>query len=71
MNSLVLEVLNKNSLSCPECGENQRVDMLDADYSFAYQCNSCNSIIEKKENSCCVYCSYGEVKCPTQQIKWN
>jgi len=71
MDSLVMEVLYRNNLSCPECGEKQKSEMLDEDYSYAYQCNGCASIIEKKENDCCVYCSYGEVKCPSQQMKWN
>lgn len=69
--SLVTEVLSKNQLTCPECASQQSAEMLDTGHSYAYQCDNCLEIIEKKEDSCCVYCSYGEVKCPTQQIKWN
>lgn len=71
MDSLVANVLNKNKLTCPECASSQNVEMLESGYSYAYQCDNCSEIIEKKEESCCVYCSYGEVKCPSQQIKWN
>lgn len=71
MNNLVSDVLNKNELTCPECGTKQKGEMLEAAYSYAYQCNGCSEIIEKKNDSCCVYCSYGEVKCPSEQIKWN
>ncbi len=71
MDSLVTDVLNKNELTCPDCGSKQKSEMLEAAYSYAYQCNSCSEIVEKKEDSCCVYCSYGDVKCPDQQIKWN
>ena len=71
MNSLVMEVLYKNCLVCPECGAKQKVEMLETGYSYAYQCDSCLEIIEKKEDDCCVYCSYGEVKCPSEQVKWN
>lgn len=71
MDGLVIEVLSKNELTCPECGTQQAAEMLDSGHSYAYQCDGCKEIIEKKEESCCVYCSYGEVKCPSQQIKWN
>lgn len=71
MDNLVSDVLNKNELTCPECGTKQKGEMLEAAYSYAYQCNGCSEIIEKKTDSCCVYCSYGEVKCPSEQIKWN
>ncbi len=69
--SLVTEILSKNMLTCPECASQQTAEMLDTGHSYAYQCDHCSEIIEKKEDSCCVYCSYGEVKCPSQQIKWN
>jgi hypothetical protein len=71
MDSLVTDVLGKNALTCPDCGSKQNVEMLESGYSYAYQCDSCSEIIEKKHESCCVYCSYGEVKCPEEQIKWN
>ena len=50
MNSLVMEVLYKNCLVCPECGAKQKVEMLETGYSYAYQCDSCLEIIEKKED---------------------
>jgi len=71
MDNIVTDVLNKNELTCPECGTKQKGEMLEAAYSYAYQCNGCSEIIEKKSDSCCVYCSYGEVRCPSEQIKWN
>lgn len=71
MDNLVSDVLNRNQLTCPECGTKQKGEMLEAAYSYAYQCNGCSEIIEKKNGSCCVYCSYGDVKCPSEQIKWN
>ena len=71
MDNIVTDVLNKNELTCPECGTKQKGEMLEAAYSYAYQCNGCSEIIEKKPDSCCVYCSYGEVRCPSEQIKWN
>jgi len=71
MNHLVLEVLYKNRLTCPECGAKETVEMLSLEISRIFECNSCKEIIQANEDKCCVYCQYGKVKCPLQQVKWN
>lgn len=71
MNDLVLEVLYTNTLTCPECGAKQNSEMLSLESSRIYECNTCNEIIQSNEGECCIHCQYGEVKCPTQQVKWN
>ncbi|MBL4593526.1 MAG: transposase [Flavobacteriales bacterium] len=71
MNDLVLEVLYKNTLTCPECGSHQTVEMLSLESARIYECETCNEIIQSNEDECCVNCQYGEVKCPSQQVKWN
>nr|WP_269465522.1 GDCCVxC domain-containing (seleno)protein [Zhongshania aliphaticivorans] len=32
-----------------------------------YECHSCGTLIKPKAGDCCVYCSYGTVKCPPIQ----
>ncbi len=71
MNSLVMEVLYANHLICPECGEKQKVEMSSSENTLIFECCSCKEIIQTTEDECCVYCQYGEVKCPSQQVKWN
>lgn len=71
MNDLVLEVLYKNKLTCPECGATENVEMQSLEISKIYECETCNEIIQANEDECCVYCQYGEVKCTMQQVKWN
>ena len=71
MDNLVLQVLYKNKLTCPNCGATQTVKMLALEVCSVYQCNTCKEIIQAHTNECCVYCEYGEVKCPSEQVKWN
>jgi uncharacterized protein (DUF2225 family) len=71
MNDLVLEVLYKNKLTCPECGAQQKAEMSTMENSRIYECDTCKEIIQANEDECCVYCQYGEVKCPGEQIRWN
>lgn len=71
MDNLVLQVLYKNTLTCPKCGLKQNVKMLALEIASVYQCNACNQVIKSNADECCVYCQYGDVKCPSEQVKWN
>ncbi len=54
-------------ITCPECGVQKMETMpIDACVHF-YQCESCKSILRPKQGDCCVYCSYGTVRCPSMQ----
>jgi len=34
---------------------------------FFYDCQGCGALLRPKQGDCCVYCSYGDVKCPPIQ----
>ncbi|MGC9354704.1 MAG: GDCCVxC domain-containing (seleno)protein [Mariniphaga sp.] len=34
---------------------------------FFYECENCKTVLRPKSGDCCVYCSYGTVKCPSKQ----
>jgi len=34
---------------------------------FFYDCKGCGAILRPLPGDCCVYCSYGDVKCPPIQ----
>ena len=34
---------------------------------FYYECEGCNALLQPKPGQCCVFCSYGSVKCPPEQ----
>ena len=51
-------------IACPRCGHAQRESMpTDACLVF-YDCKGCGAALRPRAGDCCVFCSYGSVKCP-------
>ncbi len=57
----------KSTLTCPNCGHKKEEIMPTDACQFFYECQSCKTILSPKQGDCCVYCSYGTVKCPPIQ----
>lgn len=54
-------------LSCPHCGFASTETMpADACVCF-HECARCRTLLRPKAGDCCVFCSYGSVKCPPVQ----
>jgi hypothetical protein len=61
--STVLE----SSLTCPHCGF-VSVEVMPTDACvYCHQCAGCQAMLRPKAGDCCVFCSYGSVKCPPMQ----
>ncbi|MBL7683656.1 MAG: MerC domain-containing protein [Flavipsychrobacter sp.] len=65
---------NKNAIielqsiiTCPICGHKKEETMPVDACQYFYECESCHSRLKPKEGDCCVFCSYGTVKCPPIQ----
>ncbi len=56
-------------LTCPHCGHAKRETMPTDACQFYYQCEHCNTLLRPKAGDCCVFCSYGSVKCPPMQMR--
>lgn len=63
MTSLVLESV----LTCPICGTSKAETMLTDACQFFYECSSCGALLRPNAGDCCVFCSFGSVKCPPIQ----
>ena len=63
-----MENLERNStITCPICGF-RKIELMELNScQFFYECSKCKSILKPKEGDCCVFCSYGDVKCPPVQ----
>ncbi|SFF45331.1 MerC mercury resistance protein [Flavobacterium xueshanense] len=61
------EVELKSTLNCPNCGHKKDEIMPTDACQFFYECENCKLILKPKQGDCCVYCSYGTVKCPSIQ----
>lgn len=57
----------RSVISCPMCGFQKEEVMSGNSCAYFYECTSCRQIIKPKEGDCCVFCSYGTVKCPPVQ----
>ena len=56
-------------LTCPRCGF-ARPEIMPTDAcQFYYQCASCGTLLKPNAGDCCVFCSFGSVKCPPVQAQ--
>ncbi len=63
MTSVVLE----STIVCPHCGAARREAMPTDACQYFYECTGCHVVLRPKAGDCCVFCSYGDVKCPPMQ----
>ncbi len=57
----------RSTLTCPYCRFRKDEDMPEDACQVFYNCSSCQKRIRPKPGDCCVFCSYGSVKCPSKQ----
>ena len=58
----------QSALTCPECGHIKNEQMPTNACQFFYECEQCKTLLRPKAGDCCVFCSYGSVKCPPVQL---
>ncbi|MGB1206900.1 MAG: GDCCVxC domain-containing (seleno)protein [Chitinophagales bacterium] len=54
-------------LTCPKCQHQTTEVMQENACKVFHKCDACNNMVKPKEKECCVFCSYGSVKCPSKQ----
>ena len=54
-------------LTCPHCGFAAREIMPTDACVYFHECAGCGVLLRPKPGDCCVFCSYGSVKCPPVQ----
>lgn len=54
-------------LTCPSCGHEARERMPEDACQFFYECQGCYDMLRPRLGDCCVFCSYGTVRCPPIQ----
>lgn len=64
-------IVLQSKLTCPNCGHQKEETMPTESCQFFYECDNCKQVLKPKEGHCCVYCSYGTVKCPSMQTGSN
>jgi len=57
----------RSSITCPNCAHKKDETMPTDACAYYYECEKCKSLLRPLKGDCCVYCSYGTVKCPPMQ----
>ncbi len=57
----------RSVLTCPRCGFAREETMPTDACQFFYECAGCGALLRPKPGECCVFCSYGSVRCPPMQ----
>lgn len=60
-----------STITCPNCRHKKEEIMPNDACVYFYECEKCGSHLKPLEGDCCVYCSYGSVKCPPVQADRN
>ncbi|PWI49307.1 hypothetical protein CEE45_01875 [Candidatus Heimdallarchaeota archaeon B3_Heim] len=61
-----MSILN-STVTCSTCGHENMVVMPEDSCQLVYTCPECDSVLGPKSGDCCVFCSYGDMKCPPMQ----
>lgn len=59
----------ESTITCPVCGFAKMETMPTDSCQFLYRCTNCGTLLRPEPGDCCVFCSYGSVKCPPEQEK--
>lgn len=62
-----MDVTLQSTITCPHCGHRKEETMPTEACQFFYECENCKTVLKPQQGDCCVYCSYGSVKCPPIQ----
>ena len=54
-------------ITCPLCGTGTEAEIPEDACQFFWDCPVCGEVLRPKPGDCCVFCSYGSVKCPPVQ----
>jgi hypothetical protein len=54
-------------ITCPSCGTANTETMPTDACQFFYECKGCRIRLKPRAGDCCVFCSFGDVPCPSIQ----
>jgi hypothetical protein len=56
----------QSTLTCPKCRRKTTETMPEDACVFFFDCPHCKAVLRPLPGDCCVFCSYGDHKCPPQ-----
>lgn len=64
-----MEVTLRSVITCPACGATAEEEMPTDACLYFYECRHCHEVLRPQRGDCCVFCSFGSVKCPPMQLE--
>ncbi len=64
-------MLLETTISCPYCNHKMTAKMSQTSIHFLHECNNCHKILKPVKGHCCIFCSYGDIKCPNTQKEFQ
>ncbi|NND00179.1 MAG: hypothetical protein HKN85_08355 [Gammaproteobacteria bacterium] len=61
------QIIHESKITCPKCGFEKNEAMPTNACQYYYDCGNCKEVLKPVPGDCCVFCSYGTVKCPPVQ----
>ena len=55
------------TVTCPTCKHAAAETMRTDQCVVFYECHACGRVLQPKAGDCCVFCSYGDKRCPFVQ----
>lgn len=52
------------TITCPACGKKSQAPIPADRCQYFYTCPHCQARLKPQGEDCCVFCSYGDQKCP-------
>jgi hypothetical protein len=66
-----MTLVTTSDLTCPHCAHVSRHEMPTNACLYFHECEDCGEMLRPKAGDCCVFCSYGSIKCPPIQLDRN
>ena len=63
----IMKIDLKSVITCPNCGFKKEETMPTDACQYFYECENCKTVLKPNQGDCCVFCSFGTVKCPPTQ----
>jgi hypothetical protein len=63
------ELILSSTIKCPTCGFEKSETMPEDACVHFYECTNCHQMLKPRRGDCCVFCSYGSVRCPPRQLE--
>ncbi len=57
-----------STITCPSCGYQKAEEIPLEACMYFYECEGCGQLLKPLAGDCCVFCSYGSIGCPYENL---